>query len=177
VTQRAASGNRSAESHARLVRVASLRELERTGRWTVQIEGEEVLLLKTADLVVAVGSRCPHLGAPLSGSRVEGTTILCSGHGWKFDLCTAGVVKHWWQRSSPPGRRVRLKVYRVVVENDEILVEVTDARRAAAVRNPAAGRETALYSCASAPTGSLEIDNQDVRQQPTAQTEAGPAPE
>jgi len=33
-------------------------------------------------------NRCPHAGDPLSEGIVEGSTVMCRAHGWKFDIRT-----------------------------------------------------------------------------------------
>ena len=49
--------------------------------------GQDLVAMRSDDGVVAVlDAYCPHLGAHLGyGGRVEGDTIVCPFHGWKFD--------------------------------------------------------------------------------------------
>jgi phenylpropionate dioxygenase-like ring-hydroxylating dioxygenase large terminal subunit len=41
----------------------------------------------------AMRDSCPHRGIPLSYGRVEGNTVECSYHGWRFDACSGQCVK------------------------------------------------------------------------------------
>jgi nitrite reductase/ring-hydroxylating ferredoxin subunit len=131
-----------------LVRVARLRDLEGCGRQVVRVGEEEILLLKLGSTVVAVGNRCPHQGVRLDSGQVEGTTIHCSGHGWKFDVCDAGLVRHWWQRSINYGRRARLKVFRVVLDDQDILIQLVHPRQSMSAGARSAGA-TPQYTPAS----------------------------
>ncbi len=51
----------------------------------VQVGGRRVLLLRTERGVHAYEDRCPHLGHPLSRGRLEGNTLTCSAHEFRFD--------------------------------------------------------------------------------------------
>lgn len=53
----------------------------------VRAGGLSVVLVRREDEVVALGDACPHLGAPLSAGRVDGSDrLVCSAHGWSFDV-------------------------------------------------------------------------------------------
>ena len=41
----------------------------------------------------AMRDACPHRGIPLSYGRVEGNTVECCYHGWRFDACTGQCVE------------------------------------------------------------------------------------
>src|SRR5215831_21097352 len=56
----------------------------------------DVLLVlgRTADgKAFAMRDACPHRGIPLSYGRVEGNTVECSYHGWRFDACSGQCVE------------------------------------------------------------------------------------
>ena len=84
----------------------------------VSLGGDEVLLYRTAERVLAASNRCTHQAAPLhrgtvrpSGSLVVST---CPLHGSQFDLGTGRVLR---------GPAVRtLPLYEARVEGDRILV-------------------------------------------------------
>ena len=78
-------------------------------------------------------NRCPHAGAPLCVGRVtglveangpgfdiswtrDGEILRCPWHAWEFELATGRSV------SNP---RIRATTYPVVVEQDEILIEIS----------------------------------------------------
>lgn len=51
----------------------------------IQVEGHRVVLYRTASgTLVALEDRCPHRNVALSLGRVEGDTVRCAYHGWRF---------------------------------------------------------------------------------------------
>jgi len=63
-------------------------DLPPDNRAMVEFEGDQVLLLRTAESVFAISNRCPHLGCSLSKGMVNGHSIVCPCHDWRFDLRT-----------------------------------------------------------------------------------------
>jgi nitrite reductase/ring-hydroxylating ferredoxin subunit len=53
----------------------------------------DVLLAHTADGIVAVDDRCPHMSAPLSIGTLDGCVVACPLHEGRFDLATGDVVQ------------------------------------------------------------------------------------
>ena len=53
----------------------------------------DVLLAHTADGIVAVADRCPHMSAPLSIGTLDGCVVACPLHEGRFDLRSGGVVQ------------------------------------------------------------------------------------
>lgn len=51
----------------------------------VWLLGRPWCLVRLAGQVVALADRCPHRLAPLSAGRVEGDTLRCGYHGWRYD--------------------------------------------------------------------------------------------
>lgn len=50
--------------------------------------GVNVLLARIGGAVYAVSGKCAHMACPLSGGRLEGNTIICGCHDWRFDIRT-----------------------------------------------------------------------------------------
>jgi nitrite reductase/ring-hydroxylating ferredoxin subunit/uncharacterized membrane protein len=57
----------------------------------VQIEGVGVVLYRNDGQVLAVGERCPHLGAPMDDGWIDRGRIVCPWHGSQF-ACPSGEV-------------------------------------------------------------------------------------
>jgi naphthalene 1,2-dioxygenase ferredoxin component len=53
----------------------------------------DILLASTADGIVAVDDRCPHMSAPLSIGSLEGCVVKCPLHEGRFDLCSGETVQ------------------------------------------------------------------------------------
>jgi nitrite reductase/ring-hydroxylating ferredoxin subunit len=109
--------------------IASVEDLERSGRVVARVGGREIGVLAGPDgRLVAVRNRCPHHGAPLClGTLRERTTgtpgcyalsgrlvLRCPWHGWEFDVDTGRCVDE---------PSMRAAVYPVLVEDGRVLVE------------------------------------------------------
>jgi len=78
--------------------------------------GERIAVFRTrAGGVFAVQAECPHRGGPLADGLVDGTSVICPLHSWKFDLATGEVLFGG----------CRVKTYPVRIdETDEIVLTV-----------------------------------------------------
>ena len=50
--------------------------------------GVNVLLARVGGMVYAVSGKCAHMACPLFMGRLEGYTIVCGCHDWRFDVRT-----------------------------------------------------------------------------------------
>ncbi|HEY7735675.1 MAG TPA: Rieske 2Fe-2S domain-containing protein [Candidatus Limnocylindrales bacterium] len=53
----------------------------------------DLLLAHTAEGIVAVDDRCPHMSAPLSIGDLDGCVVACPLHEGRFDLSTGETVQ------------------------------------------------------------------------------------
>ena len=79
------------------------------------VDDIEVLVECSAVGLHAFDGTCPHEDFPLVDGVFDGSTIVCSGHGWIFNAMTGQGV-------NPPG--CRLTEYPIKAENDGIYVDV-----------------------------------------------------
>ena len=98
--------------------VAAVDELPE-GKPARRTVGEQaVMLLRTADQILAIGAQCTHQGAPLDRGVVKlaGSvkTVTCPAHGSMFNLETGKVVR-------PPATKPE-PVYDVKVEDGRVFV-------------------------------------------------------
>ncbi len=70
--------------------------------------GRELVAFRTAEGKAAVlDAFCPHLGAHLGyGGKVEGESIVCPFHAWKFDAC-GGCTEVPYAKKIPPKAKLR----------------------------------------------------------------------
>jgi nitrite reductase/ring-hydroxylating ferredoxin subunit len=98
-------------------RVAALAELEPGTPRLVTAGGEDLLLVRRGEEVLAIGNVCPHQGGSLADGWLEGDIVVCPLHGWEFDLRSGACM-------TIPGERV--PAYRVSVEDGQVYVEPAD---------------------------------------------------
>jgi nitrite reductase/ring-hydroxylating ferredoxin subunit/uncharacterized membrane protein len=80
----------------------------------VVVDDTPVLLLRDGELIYAIHDRCSHRGCSLSEGSVEGSEIVCSCHGSRFDLL-GGAVRGGPATSAQPSFQVRVQDGRVEV--------------------------------------------------------------
>jgi nitrite reductase/ring-hydroxylating ferredoxin subunit len=51
-------------------------------------KGIGIILVKTGGRVYALRNRCAHMACPLAGGALDGFTVECSCHDWRFDVRT-----------------------------------------------------------------------------------------
>lgn len=63
----------------------------------VKADGQSILVAQVGNKHCAIANKCPHLGLPLSGGKVENGVITCPFHGARFDMSTGKNVE--WVKS------------------------------------------------------------------------------
>jgi nitrite reductase/ring-hydroxylating ferredoxin subunit len=54
----------------------------------VEIDGKEIALFRAGDALHAIEDTCLHAGGPLHEGTLDGTTVTCPWHEWRFDVAT-----------------------------------------------------------------------------------------
>jgi nitrite reductase/ring-hydroxylating ferredoxin subunit len=100
------------------------------GRQVVEVEDHKVLLLKHNGKLYATQHTCPHMGAPLKRSKLEGNSIVCPLHRSTFDLET-GDVQTWAPWPPVVGavlgavkQERALRVYKTKIEDGAVWVDL-----------------------------------------------------
>lgn len=96
--------------------VAELAEVPPGRSRVVRVSGAAIALFNVDGVVYAMDNRCPHEGGPLGDGELEGATIECPWHQWRFDVRT-GACAH--------DPSVRAKTYDVRVDHGMIFVEAS----------------------------------------------------
>ncbi len=113
-------------------RVESIKEWGDHPCRIVTVRGRQIGVLRVEGEFFALRNTCPHRGAPLCEGTVSGTflpsrphdyvygmenrVLRCPWHGWEFDLRSG--------RSLFQPDEVRVKTYRVSVEDGEVFLHV-----------------------------------------------------
>ncbi len=71
---------------ASLIRVANLDELHGDGPHALSANGFDVVVVRTAAGLRAFEGRCPHQGALLGEGELDGDTLVCRNHRWRFSF-------------------------------------------------------------------------------------------
>ncbi len=82
----------------------------------VQIGNREILLARTSEQYFAIASRCSHAAWPLADEPLEGSQIVCTLHGARFDLRDGCPI-------SGPARKP-LATYPVELRDGEVYVRI-----------------------------------------------------
>ena len=99
------------------VRACALAELKADSALAVEVDGEDVAVVRSGEEYFAIADLCSHASIPLSEGDVEDGEIECYLHGSRFDLRTG---KPTGLPATQP-----VAVYAVRVEGDDLLVDVT----------------------------------------------------
>ncbi len=97
------------------IKIATIGDLQ-PGEGKVCLAGNrEIALFNLNGVYYAIDNECPHNGGPLGEGQLNGDTVTCPWHGWKFNVCTGAC-------SVIPNAKVN--TFEVLVENNEIKVKL-----------------------------------------------------
>jgi nitrite reductase (NADH) small subunit/3-phenylpropionate/trans-cinnamate dioxygenase ferredoxin subunit len=54
----------------------------------VEIDGKAIALFNVGGTLHAIEDTCLHAGGPLSEGQLDGTTVTCPWHEWRYDVTT-----------------------------------------------------------------------------------------
>ncbi len=99
------------------ISVARAKGMRQGSAATFPVGTGQGVLFRIGDEFFAVRNRCPHQQfEKLHEGEVEGHTVTCPMHGWKFDFRTGASL-------NADGR---LKVWKTEVRGDEVIVHCED---------------------------------------------------
>lgn len=59
---------------------------------TATVGGKEVALFNVEGTIYAIDDSCLHQGASLASGKLEGKTVTCRAHGWKYNVTTGATL-------------------------------------------------------------------------------------
>lgn len=98
------------------VPVAEVAEVPRDRTKIIKVAGTPIALLNVGGTIYALEHSCPHQGGPIGEGEIEGMTITCPWHEWKFDIRTG---------ANDRDPTILAKTYQVKVVDGLVLVEVS----------------------------------------------------
>ena len=99
------------------VAAAALADVPQGGVLAVEVDGEEIALLRDGDDFYAIDDECSHAAIPLSEGEVEGCEIECWLHGSRFDARTGKPVNLPATEPVP--------TYPTQIEGDTVMVDLS----------------------------------------------------
>jgi len=97
------------------IETAELEKLPENRPHAVFPLGLPVLLVRRGAEVYALENRCAHMGCPLSGGTLDGNTLTCPCHDWRFDIRDGKFL------DAP---EIGLKVYRAEIRGGKVFVRI-----------------------------------------------------
>jgi toluene monooxygenase system ferredoxin subunit len=102
-----------------LQKIASLDDLWSGEMLSLEVAGENILLVNVDDRIYAYSDACPHQKSRLSEGSLAGKTLRCARHHWEFDVCTGRGINP---------QNACLQALPVILESRDILLDL-DTRR------------------------------------------------
>jgi len=99
----------------RFVKIADKRDLPEGSGRVVNVEGRSIALFRVKDEYFAMANVCLHRGGPLGEGSLNGSTITCPWHGWKFDVRTGSFTVI---------PTLKVTTYKVKEQNSSVMVEI-----------------------------------------------------
>lgn len=73
---------------ARFVKVCQTADIKPGTGKSVELDGKVVALFNVDGKFYAIDDTCRHRGGPLGEGELEGKTVICPWHGWRYDVTT-----------------------------------------------------------------------------------------
>ena len=81
-------------------------------------KGVSILLIKKEGRLYALRNRCAHMGCTLAGGRLDGTTLQCPCHEWKYDIATGEFLN---------AREITIQTYACKSQNGRIFIQLEES--------------------------------------------------
>jgi len=81
----------------------------------VEADGKDLALFNVDGAYYALDNACSHRGGPLGEGDLEGTTVVCPWHAWRWDVTTGANV------NNPD---IKMSCYPVSVDGGQVFVEL-----------------------------------------------------
>ncbi len=78
-------------------------------------KGLQVLIVRKSGLIYAISNKCAHMACSLASGILEGYTLKCPCHDWKYDIRSGEFID---------AKEIRLPVYDLRVSDGKIFVKI-----------------------------------------------------
>jgi len=83
------------------------------------LKGVSIILINKGGHIYALRNRCAHMACTLAGGRLDGYTLQCPCHEWKYDITTGEFLE---------AREITVPTYRCKSQDGKILVKLEEQR-------------------------------------------------
>jgi 3-phenylpropionate/trans-cinnamate dioxygenase ferredoxin subunit len=83
----------------------------------ISLKGVSIILIKKEGHIYALRNRCAHMACTLAGGRLDGYTLQCPCHEWKYDITNGEFID---------AREITVPTYRCDSRNGKIYVELEE---------------------------------------------------
>jgi len=80
-------------------------------------KGVSIILIKKGGRIFALRNRCAHMACTLASGQLDGYTLQCPCHEWKFDIATGEFLA---------ARTLRVPIYRCKTESGKVFIELEE---------------------------------------------------
>lgn len=82
-------------------------------------KGVSIILIKKDGQIYAIRNRCAHMSCTLAGGRLDGYTLQCPCHDWKYDITTGEFLE---------AREIAIPTYRCRSQDGKVLIKLEEQR-------------------------------------------------
>jgi nitrite reductase/ring-hydroxylating ferredoxin subunit len=100
---------------ANFVKICKTSDIKEGSGRSIEINGKPVAVFNVNGNFYAINDVCGHRGGPLGEGELDGNTVICPWHGWRYDVTTGA---NELVPDLPTNR------YEVKVEGEDILVDL-----------------------------------------------------
>jgi nitrite reductase/ring-hydroxylating ferredoxin subunit len=100
---------------ANFVKVCKTNDVQAGCGKSIDINGKPVAVFNVEGNFYAINDTCAHRGGPLGEGELDGKTVICPWHGWRYDVTTGA-------NELVPD--LPTQKYEVKVEGDDVLVDL-----------------------------------------------------
>ena len=97
------------------VRVARASEVPVGEGRVVDADGKSLALFNVGGAFYVLDNGCPHRGGPLGDGDLDGATVACPWHGWRWDVTTGANTNN---------PAVRVPCFPVSVQDGDVFVDL-----------------------------------------------------
>src|SRR5712671_7547189 len=90
-------------------------QLQEDTIYLVSPKGLSIILIKKGEHTYALKNQCAHMSCTLAGGRLDGYTLQCPCHEWKYDITTGEFLE---------AREITVPTYRCKSQDGTIFVKL-----------------------------------------------------